>query len=182
MCGAQMAARTQPEEDMQFSLATRASFSRWKMGATALFLAGVACSSHAQFGGGGGPPRQRNGQGQAGGPASQRTQTRWEQVSRRLYDLRVQLLITNGQGPAWENFRGRFLDMATTGSASQQVVDEQTAKDAFDQLLGDAQRRSNALATLDATAQVLLAQLSPEQLQAADKALPALLAEFGGNR
>lgn len=167
---------------MQFSLAAGSAFSGWRRGAGALFLAGVACSSHAQFGGG--PPHQRGGQGQAqvGMPTPQRTQTRWEQVSRRLYDLRVQLLITKEQGPAWENFRGRFLDMATSGSPDQRVVDEQTAKDAFDQLLGDAQRRSNVLATLDATAQVLLSQFSPEQLQAADKALPPLLAEFGGNR
>ncbi|AYQ29638.1 hypothetical protein DT070_17435 [Polaromonas sp. SP1] len=179
MFRAQMAARKKPGEDMQFSLAAGSAFSGWRMGAGALFLLGVACSSHAQFGGG---QRQRGAQAQMGGPASQRPQTRWEQVSRRLYDLRVQLLITKEQGPAWENFRGRFLDMATSGSPDQRVVDEQTAKDAFDQLLGDAQRRSNVLATLDATAQVLLSQFSPEQLQAADKALPPLLAEFGGNR
>jgi hypothetical protein len=158
------------------------SSAHWRTGASALFLAGVACSSHAQFGGSGGSPRHRNGQAQAESQAPQRTQTSWEQVSRRLYDLRVQLLITAEQGPGWENFRGRFLDMATAGPPGRRVVDEQTAKVAFQQLLGDAQRRSNALATLDAAAQALLAQLSPEQLQAADKALPALLAEFGGNR
>jgi hypothetical protein len=160
------------------------SSAHWRAGAAALFLAGLACSSHAQSGGAGGSPRHRNGpgQGQAEGQAPQRTQTSWEQVSRRLYDLRVQLLITPEQGPAWENFRGRFLDMATSGPPGRRIVDEQTAKVAFQQLLGDAQKRSNSLATLDAAAQALLAQLSTEQLQAADKALPALLAEFGGNR
>jgi hypothetical protein len=167
---------------MQFSLATGARFPHWRTGAITLFLAGAACSSHAQFGSAGGPHRQHNGQGQAGGQAPQRSQTRWEQFSRKLYDLRVQLLITREQGPAWENFRGRLLDMATAGPASQRVPDEQTAKDAFQQLLGDAQRRANALEALDTAAQGLLAQFSPEQLQAADKALPALLAELGGNR
>ena len=148
--------------------------------ACALILAGLACSSHAQVGGMAGAPRHRDGQGAV--QPSQRTVTRWEQVSGRLYDLRVQLLITREQGPAWENFRGRFLDMATTGAGGPPVVDEQTAKEAFAQLLYEAQRRSNVLATLDATAQVLLAQLSPEQLQVADKALPALLADFGKSR
>jgi len=167
---------------MHFSWATGTTFPRWRMGAMAFFLAGVACSSHAQFGGAGGSPRQRNSRGQAEGQAPQRSQTRWEQLSRKLYDLRVQLLITREQGPAWENFRGRLLDMATAGPASQRVPDEQTAKDAFQQLLGDAQRRANVLAALDAAAQGLLAQFSPEQLQAADKSLPALLAELGGNR
>lgn len=162
-------------------LAAGASVSHWRTVAGALFLAGVACSSHAQFGGAGGSSRHRGGQGQ-GEPASQRSLTRWEQVSGRLYDLRVQLQITHEQGPAWENFRGRFLDMATAGSPGQPIVDEQTAKDAFQQQLRDAQRRSNALATLDASAQVLLAQLSPEQLHTADRTLPALLAEFGNNR
>lgn len=47
---------------------------------------------------------------------------RWEQVSGRLYDLRVQLQITHEQGPAWENFRGRFLDMATAGSPGTSLL------------------------------------------------------------
>ncbi len=72
--------------------------------------------------------------------------------------------------------------MATAGSPSQPIVDAQTAKDAFQQQLRDAQRRSNALATLDASAQVLLARLSPEQLHTADRTLPVLLAEFGNHR
>jgi hypothetical protein len=157
------------------------------MAAITVFLAGVACSSYAQFGGGGGGMggggggRQRGGQAPAAGQAPQRTQNRWEQVSLKLYDLRIQLLITSEQGPAWENFRGRFLDVATAGSLSHPVADEQTAKDAFQQLLGDAQKRANALGMLDAAAQALLAQLSPDQLQTVNKELPALLAEFGGS-
>lgn len=161
------------------------SSTHWRTGAAALLLAGLACASHAQFGGGtGGGQRHRGapGQGQSAGQPPQRTQTSWEQVSRKLYDLRVQLLITPEQGPAWEGFRGRFLDMATAGPPGPRVVDEQTAKAAFQQLLGDAQRRADTLAALDAAAQALLAQLGPEQLQAADKALPALLAELGGGR
>jgi hypothetical protein len=154
------------------------------MGAIALFLMGAACSSHAQFGGGSGQPRQRGGQShaQAGMPASQRSQTLWEQLSGKLYDLRVQLMITREQGPAWEAFRGSLLEMATTGPSGQPMPEQQTAKDAFQLLLRDAQRRTTTLATLDAAAQALLAQLSPEQLQTADTALPALLAELGGTR
>jgi hypothetical protein len=151
--------------------------SRWRVALGVLLLAGAAGSSHAQYGGMGGAR-----QGNFGGGASQRTQSRWEQVSGRMYDLRVQLLITREQVPAWDNFRGRFLDMATSGPAGQPIVDEQTAKDAFQQLLYETQRRSNVLATLDAAAQTLLSQLSPEQLRIADRAMPPLLAEFGGNR
>lgn len=164
------------------------SSAHWPRAAAALLLAGVACASHAQytqygqFGTTGGARGHRNGEAQADGQAPPRTISRWEQVSRRLYDLRVQLRITREQGPAWDNFRGRFLDMATSGSAEPRIVDEQTAKDAFQFLLVDAQRRSNVLATLDATAQALLAQFSPEQIQLADRALPPLLAEFGGSR
>jgi len=157
------------------------SSAHWRTGATALLLEGIACASHAQFGGGaGGGQRHRGSPGQAAGQPQQRTQNSWEQVSRKLYDLRVQLLVTPEQGPAWENFRGRFLDMAAAGPPAPRVVDEQTAKAAFQLLLGEAQRRADTLAALDAAAQALLAQLSPEQLQAADKALPSLLAEFGG--
>ena len=164
------------------------SSAHWRRGAAALLLAGIACAGHAQytqygqFGTTGGARGHRNGEAQADGQAPPRTISRWEQVSRRLYDLRVLLQITREQGPAWDNFRGRFLDMATSGSADMRIVDEQTAKDAFQFLLVDAQRRSNVLATLDATAQVLLAQFSPEQMQLADRALPPLLAEFGGSR
>ncbi|SFU49620.1 hypothetical protein SAMN05216350_102192 [Polaromonas sp. YR568] len=170
---------------MHFSWAGGIPFSRGRMGLAALFLAGVACSSHAQFGGGsGGGPRQRGGQGhtQAGAPASQRSQTAWEQLSGKLYDLRIQLMITREQGQAWEAFRASLLETATTGPSGQAMQDQPTAKDAFQQLLRDAQRRTAALTTLDTAAQALLAQLSPEQLQTADKALPALLAELGGNR
>ncbi|WP_411881839.1 hypothetical protein [Polaromonas sp. YR568] len=164
------------------------SSAHWRRGAAALLLAGLACASHAQytqygqFGTTGGARGHRNGEAQADGQAPPRTISRWEQVSRRLYDMRVQLRITREQGPAWDNFRGRFLDMATSGPSDMRIVDEQTAKDAFQFLLVDAQRRSNLLATLDATAQALLAQFSPEQMQLADRALPPLLAEFGGSR
>jgi hypothetical protein len=181
-----MAARKQPGEDMYFSLATGTPFSHWRTGAMALFLAGAACSSHAQFGGGagGGGQRQRGGQGQAqtGAKTPQRSQTTWEQLSGKLYDLRIQLLITREQGSAWEAFRGSLLETALSAPAGQPMPDQQTAKEAFGQLLRDAQRRATTLATLDAAAQALLAQLSPEQLQTADKALPALLGELGGNR
>lgn len=163
------------------------SSAHWRAGAAALLLAGLACASHAQYSTGGayntgGARPHRPGEAQADGPQQPRTQSRWEQVSRRLFDLRVALQITREQGPAWENFRGRFLDMATSGPPGPRIVDEQTAKDAFQYLLADAQRRSNMLATLDATAQVLLAQFSPEQLQIADRALPGLLADYGGSR
>jgi hypothetical protein len=177
-----MAARQQPGEDMHFSFTAGSSFSRRRAGAMAVLLAGAACVSHAQFGGGSGGPRQRGGQGHASMPTPQRSQTRWEQLSTRLYDLRLQLLITREQGPAWEAFRGSLLEMATAGPPGQPMPEQQTAKEAFQLLLRDAQRRTATLATLDATAQALLAQLSPEQLQTADKALPALLAELGGNR
>jgi hypothetical protein len=180
-----MVARKPPGEDMYFSLATGTLFSHWRTGAMALFLAGAACSSQAQFGGsGGGQPRQRGGHGQAqaGAQTPQRSQTGWEQLSGKLYDLRIQLLITREQGPAWEAFRGSLLETALAAPAGQPMPDQQTAKDAFQQLLRDAQRRATILSTLDATAQALLAQLSPEQLQTADKALPALLAELGGSR
>lgn len=167
---------------MHFSLPAGTPFSRRRMGVVALFLAGAACSSHAQFGGG--PQRQRGGHGQAqaGAQTPQRSQTRWEQVSTKLYDLRVQLLITREQGPAWEAFRGSFLEMAATGPSGQPAPEQQTAKDAIQRLLRDAQRRATTLATLDAAAQALLAQLSPEQLETADKAIPALLIELGGGR
>ena len=158
------------------------SSAHWRAGLAALLLASVACASHAQFNSSGGGRPHRPGEAQADGPQAPRTQSRWEQVSRRLFDLRVALQITKEQGPAWENFRGRFLDMATSGPAGQRIVDEQNAKDAFQYLLADAQRRSNMLATLDATAQVLLAQFTPEQLQIADRALPGLLADYGGVR
>jgi hypothetical protein len=173
--GARKAARQPQEEDMHISSA------HWRAGAAALLLAGVACASHAQYNTGG-ARAPRPGEAQAEGPQAPRIQSRWEQVSRRLFDLRVALQITREQGPAWENFRGRFLDMATSGPAGQRIVDEQTAKDAFQYLLADAQRRSNMLATLDVTAQALLAQFSPEQLQIADRALPGLLADYGGVR
>jgi len=158
------------------------SSAHWQRAAATLLLAGVACASHAQFNSSGGGRPYRPGEAQADGAQAPRVQSRWEQVSRRLFDLRVALQITREQGPAWENFRGRFLDMATSGPAGQRIVDEQNAKDAFQYLLADAQRRSNMLATLDATAQVLLAQFSPEQMQIADRALPGLLADFGGSR
>lgn len=160
------------------------SSTHWRTGAAALLLAGMACASHAQFSGGaGGGQRHRGGPGQAQAAGQpQRTQNAWEQASRKLYDLRVQLLVTHEQGPAWESFRGRFLDMAASGRPAPRVVDEQTAKDALAQLLGDAQRRANTLTALDTAAQALLAQFSPEQIQLADRALPPLLAEFGGSR
>ncbi|MES2190425.1 MAG: hypothetical protein V4454_09890 [Pseudomonadota bacterium] len=151
-------------------------------------LAGIACSTYAQFGGGmggtggmGGMRRGGGGGGQSERPAenASRAAPSMEQINSRLYDLRLRLLITPGQSAAWEGFRNKFIDLATARPRSPSALEMQTAQLAMQYQLGMAQDRFTLTEMLYEAHKTLFASLTPDQQHAADQAIPPLLAELG---
>lgn len=154
--------------------------------AIAIVLAGIGFNSYAQFGGAGGSGGMRHSrggdsQGSKANEVSGRSSSRLEQVNNKLYDLRIRLLITPDQSPAWEKFRAGFIDLATYGGSGQSNPDEQTALQATQRQLDTAQNRFVLAENLNDASKALFAALSPDQQRMADQLLPRLLAESGGD-
>lgn len=151
-------------------------------------LASLACSSYAQFGGGGGGMgggmggmRRGGGAGQAERPmeSAGRVPLSMEQLNSKLYDLRMRLLITPEQSPTWEGFRQRFIDLATAKPPAVSGVESQSALQTMQRQLSVAQDRFTLMESLYEAHRVLFAALSPQQQLAADQTVPPLLAEIG---
>ncbi len=147
-------------------------------------LAGLACSSYAQFGGGmGGKGGMRRGgsAGQTDRPmeSAGRAPLSMEELSSKLYELRMRLLITPEQSPVWEGFRQRFIDLATAKPPAVSAVESQSALQTMQRQLSVAQDRFTLMESLYEAHKVLFASLSPDQQRTADQAVPPLLAEIG---
>lgn len=149
-------------------------------------LASLACSSFAQFGGGGmaggmGGMRRGGGAGQTERPmeSAVRAPLSLEQVNSKLDDLRLRLLITPEQSPAWEGFRNRFIDLATARPPAVSAVESQSALQTMQRQLSVAQDKFTLMESLYEAHKVLFASLSPDQQRTADQTVPQLLAEIG---
>ena len=160
---------------------TRFTIRSW--GAILLVMVAMDCS--AQFGSGMGGMRR----GSAGMPGSSAPYTpsapqpsRVEQITSRLYDLRMRLLISPAQTAAWDAFHDRFFEFAAAGTRVASAPGEQSALQAMQQQLGLAQDRYAMAESLNEATRLLLAALTPEQQRLADQMIPALLAEPPGDR
>lgn len=143
----------------------------------AIVLATFALFANAQMGGG-----MRRGKDFDGARGAERekpvppAQSNADQLSARLYDLRMRLLITPAQAPAWESFYARWMDRAGPrvglepaefpGSSALQTVQRQLALD---------RGRVALTESLYAATENLYGQLEPEQQRTADQWLPQLL-------
>lgn len=148
-----------------------------KRTAVAIVLASFALFADAQMGGG-----MRRGKELEGGRGAEReksvppVQSSADQLGARLYDLRMRLLITPAQAPAWESFYARWMDRAgpraalepaeSPGSPALQAMQRQLALD---------RGRVALTESLYAATENLYSQLEPEQRRTADQWLPQLL-------
>lgn len=148
-----------------------------KRTAVAIVLATFALFADAQMDGG-----MRRGKELEGGRGAEReksgppAQSSVDQLGARLYDLRMRLLITPAQAPAWESFYARWMDRAgpragvepaeTPGSSALHAVQRQLALD---------RGRVALTESLYAATENLYGQLEPEQQRTADQWLPQLL-------
>jgi hypothetical protein len=147
-----------------------------KRTAAAIALATLACVANAQMGGGmrrSKGPESRGQELERPAPAASAA----EQLTASLYDLRMRLLITPAQAPAWESFYARWMDRA--GMKAGQAPAESAASAALQamqrQLALDRDRVA-LTESLSAATQNLYGQLTPEQQATADQWLPQLLA------
>jgi len=145
----------------------------------------IAVSGHgfAQFGGGGGGmgggrrgARSDNASSQRTGDGLSTPATAAAKVRDKLYDLRLQLMVTPEQSPLWDRFSDAVWDLAGRGGlASAASADDQTAVQFAQQratLAADRARRAQAVS--DALSS-LYDTLSPEQRHIADQNLPAVI-------
>lgn len=157
----------------------------WSVCLCGSLLLAFGSEAHAQFGGGGemgGSPRMSRGKGAGadgnrGQPAA-RIGSRVEQVSRTMYDLRIELLIEREQAPAWEAFRRSYMDLALTAPGPAEPPDGQAALQLLQRQRDAAAARLQQLDGLQQATQALLAVLNPDQTRSAEKALPLLLANW----
>lgn len=148
--------------------------------ASGLLLAGIACSSHAQFSGNpGGMRGNTGGMQRSAGQFNQapRIASRREEFNNRFYELRVQLLIEPGQAPAFEKFRASYMDLALAPPSD----DDPGMLPGLQQQIDMTARRLVGLQRIQDDTQALLAVLKPEQAQIAVQALAPLLAELSAN-
>lgn len=138
----------------------------------------------AQFGGGIGGMGGRRGHGSDSGSSSSRPSdasatpgARVQQTVEKLYDLRMRLLITTEQAPAWESFYARSVAWATDAANGRRAsaVAEQSALQAVQQRLSEAQNRYALMDDLADAVKKLYAQLTPEQQRTADQYLPPVI-------
>lgn len=152
--------------------------------ALAALLVAVSGHGFAQFGGGGGGTggggrrgaRTDNSSSQRTGDGLSTPATAAAKIRDKLYDLRLQLMITPEQSPQWDRFSDTVWDMASrAGMASAAPADDQTALQVAQQhavLAADRARRAQSVS--DALTKLYDA-LSPEQRHIADQNLPAVI-------
>ncbi|RSZ30658.1 MULTISPECIES: Spy/CpxP family protein refolding chaperone [unclassified Variovorax] len=151
----------------------------------ALAAALVAVSGHgfAQFGGGG----AGMGGGRRGARPDSTTSPRTgdglstpataaAKVRDKLYDLRVQLMITPEQSPLWDRFSDAVWDLAgRAGMAAAAPSDDQTAVQFAQQRAVQAQDRARHVQAVSDTLAKLYEAMTPEQRHIADQNLPAVI-------
>lgn len=154
--------------------------------ALAATLIAVSGYSFAQFSGGGG-----GGMGGGGGrrgartdtPASSHTgdnlstpATAAGKIRDKLYDLRLQLMITPEQSPQWDRFSDSVWDMAGhAGMAAAAPGDDQTAVQFAQLRATQAQDRARRAQAVSDALSKLYDALSPEQRHVADQNLSAVI-------
>ncbi|QNK68042.1 Spy/CpxP family protein refolding chaperone [Variovorax sp. PAMC26660] len=154
---------------------------RFALAATLIAVSGY---SFAQFGGGGGG---MGGGGRRGArsdsTASPRTgdglstpATAASKIRDKLYDLRLQLMVTPEQSVLWDHFSDAVWDLAgRSGMASAAPADDQTALQFMQQRTAQAQDRARRMQTVSDALSKLYEAFTPEQRHVADQNLTAVI-------
>jgi len=153
--------------------------------ALAATLIAVSGYSFAQFGGGGGGGMGGGGRrgARTDSSASPRTgdslstpATAAGKIRDKLYDLRLQLMITPEQSPQWDRFSDAVWDMAgRAGMTAAAPGDDQTAVQFAQSRAAQAQDRARRAQAVSDALSKLYDALSPEQQHVADQNLPAVI-------
>ncbi|WP_176801265.1 Spy/CpxP family protein refolding chaperone [Variovorax sp. EL159] len=153
---------------------------RFALAATLIAVSGY---SFAQFGGG--------GMGGGGGRRGARTDstasprssdslstpaTAASKIRDKLYDLRLQLMITPEQSAPWDHFSDAVWELAgRSGMASAAPSDDQTALQLVQQRTAQAQDRARRMQAVSDALSKLYEALTPEQRHVADQNLGAVI-------
>jgi hypothetical protein len=154
----------------------------------ALCLALVTTSASAQFGGMGGGMgggMRRGGGGADRGarkPDAASSEANRRSLADRLYQLRMRLLITPEQTPAWERLYAAFQALQQPTFHSAAMSDAGSTIQTMQQALSQAQDRYTLIEALSDALKPLYAQLNVEQKATADDLLPALITDATRSR
>ena len=161
---------------------TKAPLQRFALAAALLAVSG---HSFAQFGGGGG--MGGGGGGRRGArpdtSASPRTgdalstpATAASKIRDKLYDLRLQLMITPEQSALWDRFSDAVWDLWPRGGlGSVPPVDEQNVAQLVQQRTAQAQDRARRMQSVSDALSKLYEALTPEQRHVADQNLASAI-------
>jgi hypothetical protein len=143
--------------------------------------AALAIPASAQFGGGMGGGMRRGGLGGERGmtrPGGAPAEAARVSLADSLYQVRMRLLISPEQVPAWEGFYAAFMALDAPAAHSAAMSDEGSAVRMLQQYLTVAQNRYARTEDLAERLKVLYAALTPDQQRTADEVLPRLIREF----
>ena len=107
--------------------------------------------------------------------------SRLDQVTARLYDLRIRLQLTPEQTPLWESFHTQAIQLITAVPGWQYSPDESSALQAMQRQLTIAQNRYTLTENLYGATKVLYDSLNPDQQRIADQGLPQAVLISGGD-
>ena len=142
-------------------------------------LAAFCITSFAQFSGGmGGGHRSRDSSSAASAAhATTAPADRTAQMSDKLYDLRMRLLVTPAQSEAWNDFHAKVWAWSEESLRGRVATasSEQSALQAMQFRLGQTQSRYALMESLSDSVKKLYAVLSPEQQRIADQYLPPII-------
>ncbi|MDB5956494.1 hypothetical protein [Ramlibacter sp.] len=138
----------------------------------------IACSlpAQAQFGGGGMGGGRRGGSSPNAVAPHDADAPQGVSAADALYQVRMGLLITPEQAPAWEAFYRAYLGWIAIPTDPRSSAQVAGALQSAQRQLTLAQNRFAATEDLAQAAKTLLAGLTPTQQQAADDLLPRLFA------
>ncbi len=136
--------------------------------ALAAALIAVSGYSFAQFGGGGGMG--------GGGRRGTRPDTSASKLREKLYDMRLQLMITPEQSALWDRFSDAVWDLSTRGGlASAAPRDDQTVAERVQQRATQAQDSARRMQAVSDALAKLYEALTPDQRHVADQNLASVL-------
>jgi hypothetical protein len=149
-----------------------------------LCIALLATDAQAQMGGGMGGMggMRRGGSGDHASRSADSTPARAARpmLTDRLDQVAAQLLLSREQARAWEAFRAAFMALQRPPGGAVALSESTSALAAMQQKLSQAQDRFALMEALSDALKQLEQEFDAQQRDAADRLLPALLAEFAG--
>lgn len=153
--------------------------------ALAAALVAVSGQGFAQFGAGGGGPGMGGGRRGARPDSSAASRageglttpaTAAGKIRDKLYDLRLQLMVTPEQSPLWDRFSDAVWELAgRPGMTAAASSDDLNAVQFVQQRAMQAQDRAHRMQAVSDALSKLYESMTPEQRHTADQNLPAVI-------